>query len=168
MGAAVLLGQLRMQLCANHCFVVTIQQQGALCTFSGLQNLLATCRLPVRRTLDTVGNNIVKEQSFHLVYLNIIMHKITNLWTFWAQYFGCQSCEIIKKEKSPLSHEVVCFQMLDFETSKSKIWGLEIKCVKNYFFLENYVTSPEGAVPHIVLYHQQLSLHYSLPTMVLC
>ena len=24
------------------------------------------------------------------------------------------------EEKTPLSHEVVCFQMLDFETSKSK------------------------------------------------
>ena len=29
------------------------------------------------------------------------------------------------KEKTPLSHEVVCFQMLDFETS-----GLEIKFMK--------------------------------------
>ena len=25
------------------------------------------------------------------------------------------------KEKTPLSHEVVCFQMLDFETSNSKL-----------------------------------------------
>ena len=29
-----------------------------------------------------------------------------------------RSCEIIMEEKTPLSHEVVCFQMLDFKTSK--------------------------------------------------
>ena len=38
------------------------------------------------------------------------------------------------KEKTPLSHEVVCFQMLDFETS---IWGLKIKFMENDFFLKN-------------------------------
>ena len=32
---------------------------------------------------------------------------------------GRRSCEIIMEEKTPLSHEVVCFQMLDFETSRS-------------------------------------------------
>ena len=59
------------------------------------------------------------------------------------------------KEKTPLSHEVVCFQMVDFETSNFK--GLEIKFVENYFFLKNYVTS-EGAVSHNVLYHQHLPI----------
>ena len=33
---------------------------------------------------------------------------------------GRQSYEIIMKEKTPLKHEVVCFQMLDFEVSISK------------------------------------------------
>ena len=42
--------------------------------------------------------------------------------------------------------------MLDFE-----IWGLKIKLVENYFFVENYVTS-EGAVSHSVLYYQELPL----------
>ena len=37
------------------------------------------------------------------------------------------------------------------------IWGLEIKFVENYFFLENYVTS-EGAVSHNVLYYQPLPI----------
>ena len=32
---------------------------------------------------------------------------------------GRRICEMIMKEKTPLLHEVVCFQMLDFETSKS-------------------------------------------------
>ena len=54
------------------------------------------------------------------------------------------------KEKNtlvaPWSHEVVWFQMLDFEISNSKSevsksnWWI-------YFFLENYVTS-EGSVSH--------------------
>ena len=100
------------------------------------------------------------------------MHKITNLWNLSS--IGRRSCEIIIraletllgskrqainyffeiiiKEKTPLSHEVVCFQMLDFE-----IWGLEINFVETYFFLENYVTS-EGAVSHNVLYHQPLPI----------
>ena len=34
-------------------------------------------------------------------------------------------------------------------------WGLEVKFVENYFYLENYSTS-EGAVSHNVLYCQPL------------
>ena len=46
--------------------------------------------------------------------------------------------------------------MLDFETSKSNSEVSKSNSnVENYFFFENYVTS-EGAVPHIVLYYQQL------------
>ena len=36
---------------------------------------------------------------------------------------------------------------------KFQTWGLKIKFVKNYFFLENYITS-EGAVSHNVLHYQ--------------
>ena len=61
------------------------------------------------------------------------------------------------EEKTPLSHKVVCFQMLDFETSKSNSEVSKSNSVENYFFLENYVTS-EGAVSHNVLYYQQLSI----------
>ena len=57
------------------------------------------------------------------------------------------------KEKTPLSHEVVCFHMLDFETSNSK---LEVS-KSNYFFLKNYFTS-EGVVSHSVLYYQPLPI----------
>ena len=60
---------------------------------------------------------------------------------------------MIMKEKTPLSHEVVCFQMFDFETSKSNSGSF----VENYLFLENYVSS-EGAVSHNVLYNQQLPI----------
>ena len=62
------------------------------------------------------------------------------------------------KEKTLLSQEVVCFQMLDFETSRA--WGLKTNLnilLRNYFFLKNYVTS-EGAVSHNVLYYQQLPI----------
>ena len=34
---------------------------------------------------------------------------------------GRRRCEITLKEKTPLSHEDVCFQMLDFGTSNSKL-----------------------------------------------
>ena len=47
--------------------------------------------------------------------------------------------------------------MLDFETSKSKFWVLEIKFLENCFFPKNYVTS-EGAVSYNVLYYQQLPI----------
>ena len=47
--------------------------------------------------------------------------------------------------------------MLGFETSNSKFWGLEIKFVENYFFLQNYITSA-GAVSHNVLYYQPLPI----------
>ena len=35
------------------------------------------------------------------------------------------------------------------------IWGLTIKFMENYFFLENHSTS-EGAISHNVLYYQPL------------
>ena len=64
------------------------------------------------------------------------------------------------EEKTPLSHEIVCFQMLDFETSKSNSEVSKSNLnnlVENYFLLENYFTS-DGAVSHNVSYYQQLSI----------
>ena len=46
------------------------------------------------------------------------MHKVTNLWKFQLKLVG--SCEILMKIKNPLSHKVVCFLMLGFESSSSK------------------------------------------------
>ena len=63
----------------------------------------------------------------------------------------------MKEKKTLLSHEVVCFQMVDFKTSSSKSEVSKSEFVGNYFFLENYGTS-EGAVSHNVLYHQPLSI----------
>ena len=58
------------------------------------------------------------------------------------------------EEKTPLSHEVVCFQMLDFETShsKSEVSILNSWKITSFYFL-SYVTS-EGAVSHnVISYH---------------
>ena len=63
----------------------------------------------------------------------------------------------MKEKKTPLSHAVVCFQMLDFETSNSKSEVSKSNSWKITPFVENYVTS-EGAVSHNVLYYQPLPL----------
>ena len=55
------------------------------------------------------------------------------------------------EEKNTLSHEVVCFQMLDFDTSKS---NSEVSKSNSNIVVENYITS-EGSVSHNVLYYQQ-------------
>ena len=69
---------------------------------------------------------------------------ITNLWKFELNQSSklCDNYERKNTLVAPWSHKVVCFQMLDFETSKSEVskW----KSGQTYFFLKNYVTS-EGA-----------------------
>ena len=63
------------------------------------------------KTVDTIG--ICQRPVFSLgVYQH--MHQIMSS-------IGRRSCELTMKEKTPLSHEVVCFSMLDFETSNSKL-----------------------------------------------
>ena len=46
------------------------------------------------------------------------MQDITNMWKFELNQSSKLRDNV--KEKTPLSHEVVCFEMLDFETSTSK------------------------------------------------
>ena len=62
-----------------------------------------------------------------------------------------------------MSHEVVCFQMLDFDASKSNS-AVEIKFVENYFFLENYV-KPQSE-PFLTMCILSTAPHYSLPSKV--
>ena len=68
-------------------------------------------------------------------------------------------------KKTPLTLEVMCFQMLDFGTSKSNSEVSKSNSnilVENCFFLDTYGTS-NGAVSHYVLYYQQLSItHYQV------
>ena len=61
------------------------------------------------------------------------------------------------KEKTPLLHEDVCFLMLDFKTSNSKLEVSQSNSLKITFFLENYVTS-EGSISHNLLYHNPLPI----------
>ena len=63
----------------------------------------------------------VKDQSSHLVYLNRV--RIKQQTCEHLSSIGSQSCEITMNEKNTLalSHEGVCFQMLDFVTSNSKL-----------------------------------------------
>ena len=57
------------------------------------------------------------------------------------------------EEKTFLSNKMVCFQTLDFGTSKPNSNIL----VENYFSLETFITS-EGDVSYNVLYYQKLSI----------
>ena len=68
------------------------------------------------KTVDTTGYCQRPVFSFGV---SQHMHKITNLWKLGFN-IGRRSCEIIIEEKTPCSHEVVCFLMLDFVTSNSK------------------------------------------------
>ena len=84
------------------------------------------------------------------------MHIITNLWTFelnWSSKLRDNN----ERKKIPLSHEVVCFLLVDFETSSPELEVSKSNLWKITYFLENYVTS-EGAVSHDVLYYQPLPI----------
>ena len=64
---------------------------------------------------------------------------------------------MIVKQKTPLSHEVLFFQMLDFETSKSYSEVLKSNLLRMTSFSKTKITS-EGAVSHNVLYYQPLPI----------
>ena len=61
------------------------------------------------------------------------------------------------KEKTPLSHEVVCFQMLDFETSNFKLDVSKSISLKTTSFSKS-TSLLEGAVSHNVLFYQPLPI----------
>ena len=68
------------------------------------------------KAVDTIGNC---QRLAFTVGVSQHMHKITNLWKFELNR-SSKLRDNNKRKKSPLSHGVVCFQMLDFETSNSK------------------------------------------------
>ena len=87
------------------------------------------------------------------------MHTITNLWKFELNWSSKLRDNNERKNTLVTQSSVRLdgwFRDLKSEVSP-QIWGLEIKFVENYFFLENYVTS-EGAVYHNVLYNQSLPI----------
>ena len=79
--------------------------------------LLAWCSKQQLIIKNTGHYWLLSKTSFsHLVYRNIKQQTCENL----NSIHGRRSCEIImEKEKTPLSHEVVCFKVLYFETSNS-------------------------------------------------
>ena len=112
------------------------------------------------KTLDTIGN--CQRLVFSLGVSQHI-HKITNLWKF--ELIGHRSCKIIMKEKTPLSHEVVCVQMLDLETSNSKsevsklnLWELLLSRKLHHF----------GGSHFSHCFILSTSPRYSFPIKVLC
>ena len=85
-------------------------------------------------------------------------NKITNLWKFSLDLLleMRDTCNYERKKKKLVTQSCMLSDAW-FQDLKFYIWGLEIKFVKNYFFLQNYVTS-EGAVSHIVLHYQPLPI----------
>ena len=77
---------------------------------------------------------------------------------------GRQSCERIIEEKTPLSHEVVCFQMLEFETLVEVLNSIQIFKWNITFFLKNYIsqklrqTQRELFLTMFYTMYQQLSI----------
>ena len=66
------------------------------------------------KTRDTIGK--CQRQVFSLgVSQHMHKNKPVKIWT----QLVVEVAEIMMEEKTPLSHKVVCFQMVDFRTSKS-------------------------------------------------
>ena len=98
---------------------------------------------------------IVKDQSSHLVYLNMHLTRQTceNL-----NSIGRQIARDCNGSKNTFVEQVVCFQMLEFETS-AKVsnsilifeWGITFFSDTTFFQREPFL--------HNVLYYQQLSIN---------
>ena len=128
------------------------------CCFPNLQKCCCFCFVLGFFTIYIIKKHwtlllIVKDQSSYLVYLNMSIQLQTceNLSSI-----GRRSCGITMKEETPLSHEVVCVQMI----WRPQILNLRFRNQirgKLLLYFENYVTS-EGPVSHNVLYYQHLPI----------
>ena len=112
------------------------------------RHIIEICPFLSLKTLDTISNC---QRPVFSLGVSQLMHTITNLWTF--ELNRSSKLRDNNERKTPLSHEVVCFHMLDFETPISKSEVSKSNSWKITSFFENYVTS-EGAVSHNVLYYQ--------------
>ena len=99
----------------------------------------------IKDTVDTFGNC---QRPVFSLGVSQHMHKITNLCKFG------KSCEVIMEEKAPLSHEVVCFQMLDFVTSKSNSEVLKSNSWKITSFLNTTLLQRE---PFLTMFYNNNS-----------
>ena len=66
--------------------------------------------------MDTIDNC---QRLVFKVGVSQHMYKITHLYKFELNR-SLKLRDVNERKKTPLSHEVVCFQMLDFKTSNSK------------------------------------------------
>ena len=101
---------------------------------------------------DTIGNC---QRPVFSLSVSQHMHKITILWKFelnWSSKLRDNN----ERKKHIVTRSCVLSDAW-FRDLKFYIWGLEIKFVENYFFLENYI-SLERAVSHNVLYYQPLPI----------
>ena len=69
------------------------------------------------------------------------------------------------EENTPLSHEVVCFQMLDFETSNSKP---EISKSSSWKITSFSKTTSLKREPVLTMFYTINARHCLLPSEVLC
>ena len=84
-----------------------------------------------------------------LTWLNICIKKQTceNLSSI-----GCQSCEKIMKEKTPLSHKLCAFRCLEFETSVEVIFKFKYFSEK-LFLSESYKCTLLQWVSFLKMFH---------------
>ena len=89
--------------------------------------------------------------------------KVFNPAFFYVKWTS--SCERIMEQKNtPFFAQVVCFSMLDFETSKSNSEVSKSNSnifVRNYFFLKTEITSMEPFLTNM-LYYQHSIIHYQV------
>ena len=102
------------------------------------------------KAMDTIGN--CQKLAF-TVGISQHMQKITNLWNFELN----RSTKLRDNNERRKNLVTRSWVRLDgwFRDLKFYIWGLEIKFVENYFFLENYGTSEE-AVCNVLCYQPLL------------
>ena len=97
------------------------------------------------KTRDTIGN--CQRPVFSL---GVSQHMHENTPCENLSSIGCRSCEIIMEEKTSLSHEVVCFQMLDFVHSKSNSEVLKSNSWKITYFSK---TTPLQREPFLTMFY---------------
>ena len=112
------------------------------------------------KTVDTIGNC---QRLVFTLGVSQHMHKITNLWTFRLNR-SSQLRDNNEIKKTPLSHEVVCVQMLDFETSSS---NLEVSKSNSWKTTHFSKTCHFRGSRFSQCFIPSTSLHYSSPIKVL-
>ena len=114
------------------------------------------------KTLDTFGN------CQRLVFsLGVSQHMHTQKTCENLSSIGRRCCEITMKEKTPMSHQVVCFQMLQM-ILRPQILNLRSgNQISGKVFLSQKLLHFRGS-RFSQCFILPTSPHYSLPSKVLC